>query len=57
MFTKISIALTVVVAITSGVFAMESRLEGAAGGSIPISIDNCTRGTWGAHGMRCDGAD
>jgi hypothetical protein len=58
MFTKTSIALTIIVAICSGAVAAEKRQRSAAdafGNS--RTIVECTHGAWDAYGLRCDGAE
>ena len=55
MFTKTSIALTIIVAICSGAVAAEKRQQGAAKAfGNDRTIVHCLHGTWDAYGLRCD---
>ena len=55
MLTKTSIALALIVAITSGAGAADRRQPGPrdAFGSPQIIVE-CTRGVWDAYALRCD---
>ena len=58
MFSKTSIALAIIVAISSGALAAEKRQNGAAnayGRSAPVV--QCAHGVWDAYGLRCDSAE
>ena len=58
MFTKTSIALAIILAISSGAVAAEKRQPGAAnafGSELPVV--RCVHGTWDAYGLRCDSAE
>ena len=59
MFAKTSIALAIIVAISSGALAAEKRQNGAAnayGRSAPVFVQ-CAHGVWDAYALRCDSAE
>ena len=55
MCNKICIALALLLALNSAATASPKHQPGASG-SVPTSIHNCTRATWGGRGLHCDGA-
>jgi hypothetical protein len=60
MFTKTSIALAIIVAISSGAVAAPKHQNGAGayGASpVPAPVLRCVHGTWDPNGVRCDGLD
>jgi hypothetical protein len=56
MFTKTTIALTVIVAIASSAVAAEKRQPASAYGRAQTIVE-CAHGTWDAYALRCDAAD
>jgi len=52
MLTKTSIVLALIAAICSSAVAAEKRQIGPFGS--PLTIVECTHGTWDAYGLRCD---
>jgi len=60
MFTKTSIALAIIVGISSGAVAAPKHQNGAGayGASpVPAAALRCVHGTWDPNGLRCDGVD
>jgi len=58
MVMKTSMALAIILAISSGASAVEKRHNGAANpstGSQPVV--RCVHGAWDENGKRCDGFD